>query len=103
MVIAELSVVPVGTGEVSLSRYVAKCVKALRAANLSPRLTPMGTVVEGTLEEVLGAVAIVHQTPFAFGVKRVVTRVVLDERRDREGSAEQKLRSVQEKLGPDPA
>jgi uncharacterized protein (TIGR00106 family) len=99
MIIAEISVVPIGTNNPSLSQYVAECVKALKNAGVRHTLTPMGTIVEGTLAEVLNAVRLVHQAPFAHGAARVLTRVTIDERRDKEATAEGKVRSVQSKLG----
>src|SRR5512138_228349 len=99
MVIAEISVVPIGTASPSLSRYVADCVQALKDAGIRHTLTPMGTVVEGTLEQVLQAVRLVHNLPFAEGAVRVLTRVAIDDRRDKETTAEQKVRSVQSRLG----
>jgi uncharacterized protein (TIGR00106 family) len=99
MVIAEISVVPIGTGEASLSKYVAECVKALDGCGIKYTLTPMGTVLEGELEEVLDAVRILHKVPFNSGAQRVYTRLVLDERRDKEATAAGKVESVEKKLG----
>jgi len=99
MVIAEVSVVPLGTGEPGLSRFVAECVRVLRERGVRHALTPMGTVIEGTLDEVLDAVRLLHQVPFALGALRVSTRVTLDERRDREATAGEKIASVRARLG----
>ena len=98
MVIAEITVVPLGTGTPSISRYVAEAVKALEDSGIRFTLTPMGTVLEGSLEEVLEAVRMLHRLPFNKGAGRVSTRVVIDERRDKEASAEGKVKSVEEKL-----
>ena len=99
MVIAEITVIPLGTGNPSLSRYVAEAVKALDDSGIRYTLTPMGTVLEGTLEEVLEAVRMLHRLPFNKGVERVSTRLVIDERRDKNATAEGKVKSVEEKLG----
>lgn len=98
MVIAEITVVPLGTGSPSISRYVAEAVKALDDSGIRYTLTPMGTVLEGTLEEILEAVRMLHRLPFNKGAARVSTRLVIDERRDKEASAEGKIKSVEEKL-----
>ncbi len=50
--VAEFSVFPIGKGE-SLSRHVARVTKVVRRSGLPNLLTPMGTVVEGPLDEVL--------------------------------------------------
>ena len=98
MVIAEISVVPIGTGSPGISSYVAECLKALDGAGIPYTLTPMGTVLEGTLEEVLEAVRLLHRVPLNQGAVRVLTRVVLDERRDRDATAEGKVQSVKSRL-----
>ena len=97
-VIAELVVVPLGTGSPSLSSYVAGVEKLLATFNLKTMLTPMGTVLEGELDEVLRAVRAVHEVPFQAGALRVSTTVKIDERRDKELSMDGKVRAVREKL-----
>ena len=98
MVIAEISVVPLGTGSPSLSRYVAECVEVLQEIGIRYTLTPMGTILEGSLEEVLEVVRLLHRVPFNKGVERVSTRVVIDERRDKDATAEGKVESVRKRL-----
>ena len=98
-VIAELVVVPRGTGSPSLSSDVAGVEKLLATFNLKTMLTPMGTVLEGDLDEVLRAVRAVHEVPFQAGALRVSTTVKIDERRDKELSMDGKVRAVREKLG----
>lgn len=98
MVIAEISVVPLGTGTPSLSRYVAECMEVLQETGIRYTLTPMGTVLEGSLEEVLEVVRLLHRLPFNKGVERVSTRLVIDERRDKDASAEGKVKSVENRL-----
>ena len=97
-VIAELVVLPLGTGSPSLSSYVAGVEKLLATFNLKTMLTPMGTVLEGDLDEVLRAVRAVHEVPFQAGALRVSTTVKIDERRDKELSMDGKVRAVREKL-----
>ena len=97
-VIAELVVVPLGTGSPSLSSYVAGVEKLLATFNLKTMLTPMGTVLEGDLDEVLRSVRAVHEVPFQAGALRVSTTVKIDERRDKELSMDGKVRAVREKL-----
>ena len=98
MVIAEISVVPLGTGTPSLSRYVAECMEVLQETGIRYTLTPMGTVLEGSLEEVLEVVRLLHRLPFNKGVERVSTRLVIDERRDKDASAAGKVKSVENRL-----
>ncbi|MBM4452546.1 MAG: MTH1187 family thiamine-binding protein [Chloroflexi bacterium] len=99
-VIAELSVVPVGTGDAGLSRYVAACLDVLtRRKDVSYQLTPMGTVLEGSLDIILDVVRKMHEAPFGMGVQRVVTTIKIDERRDKLANMVGKVESVR-KLRP---
>jgi uncharacterized protein (TIGR00106 family) len=101
MVIASLTVTPVGTETPSLSQYVAECVRVLNEAGLKHTLTPMGSVLEGPLEEILRIVAKVHEIPFSQGVQRVTTRLTIDDRRDKKATAQGKVDSVEERLKKD--
>jgi len=83
MAIVEVSISPLGTGEPGVSRYVAGCLKILRASGLSHQLTPMGTVIEGPLDEVFRVIREMMESPFAAGARRVSTLIKVDERRDR--------------------
>jgi uncharacterized protein (TIGR00106 family) len=95
MIIAEITVVPIGTKTPGVSRYVAKAVDELRKLGLNPELTAMGTIFEADdISLILEAFEAVHESVFAQGALRVVTTLTIDERRDREGSIKQKMRSA---------
>jgi uncharacterized protein (TIGR00106 family) len=98
MVVAEISVVPLGTGSPSVSRYVADCLKPLKESGLKYEVTAMGTIVEGSLENVLNAARLMHEAPFDAGVRRVVTTIKIDDRRDREISIRGKVDAVARRL-----
>ena len=98
MIIASLTVTPVGTETPSLSRYVAECARVLDEAGLKHTLTPMGSVLEGPLEEILEVVAKVHEIPFTQGVMRVSTRLTIDDRRDKDNTAQGKMDAVKMRL-----
>ena len=94
-VVAELSIVPVGTGDAGVSHYVAACLEVLQGRkDLAYQLTPMGTIVEGPLEKVLEVVRQMHEVPFSMGVSRVVTSLKIDERRDKQSTMAAKVQSV---------
>jgi len=99
MVVAEISVTPLGTGEAGVSKYVARCVQVVQASGLDYQLTPMGTVIEGDLSRILEVIGKMHEAPFSMGAPRVSTLVKIDDRRDREDhSMLEKVRSVERKL-----
>jgi len=94
-VVAEVSIVPVGTGDTGLSRYIAGCLEVLEGRkDISYRLTPMGTIIEGPLEKVLEVILKMHEVPFNKGVSRVVTFLKIDDRRDKSSTMAGKIESV---------
>lgn len=100
MAIVEVSIVPLGTGSTSLSSYVAGCEKELRehGEGLKYELTAMGTIIEGDLDRILAVIRRMHEVPFAHGALRVSTSMKIDDRRDKAGSIEQKVKAVEVKL-----
>jgi len=94
-VVAEVAVVPVGTGDAGLSHYIAACLEILEGReDLSYQLTPMGTVIEGSLEKVLDVARQMHEVPFNRGASRVVTSLKIDERRDKPSTMASKVEAV---------
>jgi len=100
MAIAEISIVPVGTQTTSVSAYVAGAVTILRDSGLSYTLNPMGTVVEGELEDVMAVCTRMHASAFAKGALRVYTTIKIDDRRDGDAGPRmgRKVASVERKL-----
>jgi len=98
-VIAEVTVVPLGTASASLSSFVAEAEKVLKKfPALKSLLTPMSTILEGELADVLAAVRAMHETPFQNGALRVSTTLRIDDRRDKEITMAGKVASVKSKL-----
>jgi uncharacterized protein (TIGR00106 family) len=94
-VVVEVSIVPVGTNNTGISRYVAESIQVLEGRkDLTYRLTPMGTVIEGPLDKVLEAIQEMHEVPFSKGALRVVTSIRIDDRRDKTSSMSAKVQSV---------
>ena len=98
-VVAQVTIVPLGTGSTSLSAYVAGVEKVLaKFKNIKTMLTPMATILEGDLDEILTAVREMHEMPFQNGALRVSTRIGIDDRRDNPLTMEGKLESVRSKM-----
>jgi len=97
-VVAEITVVPIGTNGPSISSYVAEVEKTLRSFNLKIQLTPMSTILEGEFDEVLKAAKAAHSCPFERGALRVSTTLRIDERRDKNLTMEGKVKAVEDKL-----
>ena len=99
MIIAQFTVVPVGTGTPGLSKFVAGFENELKRMGFEPRLSAMSTVIEAdSIDRILAAVKRLHEMVFENGAMRALTNVSIDERRDKEGSINQKIRSVESKM-----
>ena len=98
MAILEVSVAPLGTGDTSLSPFVARTVKVLREEKAKYELTAMGTIIEGEIADLMRLVAKMHEAVFAGGARRVLTTVKIDDRRDKPGTAAGKVASVKKRL-----
>ena len=98
MAILEISVVPIGTGDTSLSAYVADCLRVLKKEKVRYELSSMGTNIEGDLKDLFKIALTMHQVPFKKGARRVVTTMKIDDRRDKKGTLEGKKKAVQSKL-----
>ena len=94
-VIALLSVAPVI--EDSMSGEIAKAVDALEEYDVEYETNPMGTVIETEdIGELFAAAQAAHE---AVDSNRVSTVLKIDDKRDRDTSAEHKVEAVEEHLG----
>jgi len=99
MIIAEFSIIPVGTKTPSVGRYVKAAIDELEKQG-SIRIKPeaMGTVIEAENPgDLFKAVEKVHNSIFDLGLRRVVTEIKIDERRDKEATIESKTKVCSEK------
>lgn len=96
-VLAEFSIVPLGKGA-GMSEFIAQVLKAVIDSGVSYRTNPMGTVLEGDWDEVMGVIRKCHHLIMQ-GSERVLTTIRIDDRRDGGPRMEQKLESVERKLG----
>ena len=98
--LAELEVVPIGTGSPSLSDILARVASLIDQSGLDYRLGPMGTVVEGDWDRVMGLAKQCHQAVLQSS-ERVMTTIRLDDRTDKPGPGRitQKVASLESKVG----
>jgi uncharacterized protein (TIGR00106 family) len=97
-VLVDVCVVPMGVG-VSVSKYVVECEKIFAAAGLNHQMHSYGTNVEGDWDEVMAAIKKCHETVHEMGVPRIGTTIRLGTRTDREQSMQDKIDSVESKMG----
>jgi uncharacterized protein (TIGR00106 family) len=97
-VIADLCVVPLGVG-VSVSEYVAACEKVLIEAGLKTQLHAYGTNIEGEWDQVFAAIKKCHEAVHQMGAPRISTTLKFGTRTDRAQTMEEKVKSVEKRLG----
>ncbi|MCL7956494.1 MAG: MTH1187 family thiamine-binding protein [marine benthic group bacterium] len=86
----DIQCIPIGSG-VSVRAEVKRAHAILEESGLKVTLHPNGTSVEGQLDEILAAVAKIHETLHAEGVVRLVSFVKVATRTDKTPSLEGKL------------
>jgi len=95
--LAQFSIVPLGVGE-SVSKYVASVIKEVEKSGLDYRLTAMATIVEGSPEEVFALIQKCHKKVRRLA-PRVITTIIIDDRKGAKKRLEGKIKSVEAKLG----
>jgi uncharacterized protein (TIGR00106 family) len=98
MAIMEISVVPLGLGDVSVGDFVAQVIEYLQAEGIPHELTDMGTLIHGHAARLLKVAQVLHELPFERGVNRVVTHITIDDRRDKDVHLGDKIKSVKARL-----
>lgn len=96
--IVEVSVVPVGTGETSVSSYVRAAVQVIEETDLEYQVNSMGTCIQGEWDEIFSTLKAVHDELAKMGCNRIVTTVKVDDRRDKFGSMDAKVAALEECL-----
>jgi len=96
-VLAEFSIVPLGKGA-SVSAQIARVMQVVMESGISYRANPMGTVIEGDWDQVMGVVRRCHEEVLKDS-DRVVTTIKIDDRKGGGQRMERKLESVEQKLG----
>ena len=100
MAMIKVSIIPLGTGIPSVSKYVARAVEVLQGEkDIKYELTAMGTIIEGDLDRLLTLARKMHEAVFDAGLMRVVTIIEIDDRRDKTSSISNKIESVKRELG----
>ena len=100
MISAELTIVPVGTCDTSISKYIAAATSALENNGINYKITGMGTLIEtDNPDKLFTAIKAAHESIFKEGVQRVETHVKIDDRRDTDKTMAEKVGSVEQKMG----
>lgn len=93
--LVDISVEPIGTNSTSISRYVKLVYEVLKAKGIKFYPAPSMTTLEIDDITQLGyIIKDIDDTLAKEGVKRIVTIMKIDDRRDKENSIEHKLEVI---------
>jgi len=98
MAIAEITVIPVGTPTPSIGDWIAEAVKVLEKEKIKYEVSPTGTLLEGKHSDIFRIASKMHSATMRKGIKRVVTSMVIDDRRDKDVTMKSKVASVKKRL-----
>ena len=94
--LVEFSIIPVGKGP-SLGEEVAAVLDIVDRSGLPYKVNPMGTVVEGSWDDIMELIKKCHRTVLNNG-ERVVTKITIDDRKGKSNRIEEKIKSVENRL-----
>ena len=96
MVLLEFSMSPLGKGE-SVSKYVSRSLDIIDKSGVDYRLNPMGTVLEGEWDDVLGVVKQCYER-MKKDCPRISCVMKVDYRKGHKGRLAGKVASVEKQL-----
>lgn len=99
MAVAELTLIPIGTKTTSVSKYIAGALDSIgEVEGLTYELNAMGTTIaHKDLKVLYDVIRRMQESVFENGADRVYSVVKIDDRRDKDYSFEDKVKSVNEK------
>ena len=98
---AEISILPIGTSNTSISKEVAAAFDAIRKTRdiKTTKLTAMGTQIEANnMKAILNSIEAAHKAVKSMGVKRIISSIRIAERLDASRTLKDEVKSVTEKL-----
>ncbi len=95
--LAQFSIVPLGIGS-SISDKLSVVLKIIDNSGIPYKINPMGTVIEGEWEEIMGLIN-ECRTELLKTEERVLISISIDDRKGAFDRINQKVKSVENKLG----
>jgi len=93
----EFSIIPIGAGS-SIGDQLAKVLKIVDASGLPYKINPMGTVIEGSWNEIIKLIKKCHDTVMK-SEDRVYTTISIDDRKGKPNRIEEKVKSIEKRIG----
>ncbi len=99
MVLVEFAMFPTDKGE-SVSKYVSQIIDHIDKSGLNYRLTPMGTILEGTWEEVFNVIGECFKI-LESQANRIYSVIKVDYRRGEQSRMQSKVEKIKTILQKD--
>lgn len=99
--LADVCMVPIGTGSASISDFVAAIESKIKESHLKSTLHSAGTTIEGPWDEVMGLIGEIHEYAHELGYVRLQTTMRVGTRTDKHQTAQDKVDVVLKKMGND--
>ena len=93
----EFSIIPIGAGS-SIGDQLARVLKIVDASGLPYKVNPMGTVIEGSWNEIIKLIKKCHDTVMK-SEDRVYTTISIDDRKGKPNRIEEKVKSIEKRIG----
>ena len=94
MIICQLSIAPVGK-DVHLHSYVEKVIRIIKKYQINYEVNDMATILEiKDLDTLFNIVREVHAVLFHEDIKRIITEIKIDDRKDKDVRLENKKHAV---------
>jgi uncharacterized protein (TIGR00106 family) len=93
----EFSMIPIGSGSSNGDR-LAEVLRIVDASGVPYKVNPMGTVIEGEWDDLFKLIKKCHKTMMK-KEERVLTSISIDDRKGRPDRLEQKVKSIEKRLG----
>ncbi|HCC68372.1 MAG TPA: hypothetical protein DEP99_00575 [Nitrospiraceae bacterium] len=95
--LVEFSIVPIGVGS-SIGDQLAEVLKIVDASGMPYKVNPMGTVVEGEWDAVMGLIQKCHIRMMEL-CDRAITTISIDDRKGKPSRLDEKIASVERRIG----
>lgn len=100
--VADFCLIPLGTGNPSVSSEVAEIQRLMKRCGLTFEMHSAGTTVEGPWDDVMKIIGQAHSLLHGNGVVRIQTDIRVGSRTDKKQTAKDKVKAVQALLNNEP-
>ena len=92
--LVEFTVVPIGTGSTSVSKFVKKAHEIIKEKGFKYEISSMGTIIEGEIEDILNMILEINKEIENMNAKRILTSIKIDYRIDKKSTIAGKKKSA---------